>query len=249
MAELPLGATTNEGNGPSQAPSDANTPPAAAPAAITPPASTPQEPSQGETPEAKIERLEREAVQARTLQAQADRRAQRAIAARKRAERLALRGESASEQDDDTQNNSQVPTSNVEVERAKAERSMVQKAYSDPKYRAVIDSDPTLKRLLETNPLALVNNPVDSEDAVFQLEDLLDERVSAQSTPSPKTPTAPVGQGASPAPAAEFTPGATNPVTPPSSPQHVSSMKSGNFEAAVDEKMRDQSQWNKPAAE
>lgn len=245
MAESPLGATTDEGQGTPQAPSDAQGTPTEPQGTTTSPAITPQEP-QGESPEAKIARLEAEAQQARTLQAQADRRAKRERAARVRAEGLLSRGGSEPEQADDT-----IPAprvSNVEIERAKAERAMVQKAYSDPKYRAIVDSDPTLRRLLETNPLALVNNPLDADDAVFQLEDILEERVS-QSTPSAPKPIAPASQAASPAPAAEFTPGATNPVIPQGSPRHVSAMKSGNFADAVASKMADPSQWNKPAQE
>lgn len=263
MAEQNEGATTGQEPGAHQEPSVSEgaaaapaTPPQTAGAETAgtqaSPAITPQE---QETPEAKAARLEAEVGKARTLQAQADRRAKRERAARIRAEkRLNQRGGSSFEEPEDDIDPPQPATnSNEEVERAKAERLMVQKAYSDPKYRAVVDADPTLKRLLETNPLALVNDPVDAQDAADQLEELLDERVSTDTPPSPTTkPTAPTGQEAPPSTQkteGEFTPGATNPVTPPNSPAGQEKLKSGDFGGAIDEKFHTPGSWNKPAAE
>ena len=64
---------------------------------------------------------------------------------------------------------------------------MIRTAYGNPKYRAVLDADSTLRRIMDSNPLALVKAPLDVEDAVFQLEDFLEHRAQ-ELTPAPSAP-------------------------------------------------------------
>lgn len=96
------------------------------------------------------------------------------------------------------------------VEDAKAEREILRLA-GDPSIREILDADPTLQRLITSDPLALVrmyaDNPLDAEDAVSQVKDKLLERKStlkkadpAPTTPAPSTPPAIPGRAPNPAP-------------------------------------------------
>ena len=244
MANEP-GAITPEGQVPIAAPSapaPVAVPPAAptTPAEPTPPvATTPVAPSAT----AELDQTKADLAQARRLQAQADRRAERERVRRIRAEKRA--GVSPSpEPDDDNSPDNGSSEPNLAVEREKAQRLMYQKAYSDPKFRSVVESDPTLKHLIETNPLALVKDPVDAEDAVFQLEDLLQERIDTTPTPAakPSAPTLPVSE---PEKAPEFKAGAPNPAAP-TQPSYKQHLDAGRIEDAVADKINDPGAWKVP---
>jgi len=200
------------------------------------------------TDEAEVDQLKKELVQAKKLQGQADRKARQERLARKRLQQKIQSGagEPSSESEEDN------PPDNTfqEVEKAKFEGQALRLAYSNEEYRKVLEADSTLRRIVESNPLALVKNPIDAEDAVMQLQELLDTRADEISETSPKPKeeipkdkenktteeTPPVGFGAE----------VVNPQVIPEG-QHKDDLKKGNIDEAVLNKMNDKSQWNKPA--
>lgn len=48
----------------------------------------------------------------------------------------------------------------------------------DRKYIDLLDKDKTLARVMDNNPLSLITEPIDAEDAVYKLQDFLDERLT-----------------------------------------------------------------------
>lgn len=202
--------------------------------------------STGETPEQKTARLETELAQARLLQGQADRKAKREAQARKRLE-ARFRGNantsSSNESEDDTSS-----SDNDEVGKARMESEILRTVYSNADYRKVLDADPTLKKIIESNPLALIKNPLDAEDAAMQIQNLLDERVDE--LPEPSKPKAEVK--AQPEAKKEiaqenqsgFGAEAVNPQAAPSK-GYADKMKQGDFDGAVTDKINDPTAWNK----
>lgn len=92
----------------------------------------------------------------------------------------------------------------------KAERGITRLAI-DPKYREVLDGDPTLREMITRNPLSLLPvfapDAFDAEDAVNLFREELDKRLALK-----KPATNPVTPVATPAPAAAApNPGAANP--------------------------------------
>lgn len=59
-----------------------------------------------------------------------------------------------------------------------AERKVLNLIAFEPKYQDVLSKDQTLKDIISRNPLALITEFIDAEDAVDQIKDMLDSRVS-----------------------------------------------------------------------
>lgn len=59
-----------------------------------------------------------------------------------------------------------------------AEREIFRKVASNPKYASVLEDDKTLKKILLSKPLALVDDFTDADDAVDQVEELLNKRLA-----------------------------------------------------------------------
>lgn len=89
----------------------------------------------------------------------------------------------------------------AKAEDTKAERGLMKLA-SDPKYRQLLDSDPTLRTMLTDNPLALLPSlapdAIDAEDAIALVVEALDKRAGAI---KPVTPPADDKKPETPAPA------------------------------------------------
>ena len=115
------------------------------------------------------------------------------------------------------------------AEDKKAERGLLAIA-ADPAFREVLDSDPTLRDLLITNPLAvlpmLANDALDAEDAITQVKEALTSR-KKPATPPATPPAAPATPPAPPA-------GGINPPadTPPNE-AYESAKKNPNTEHAI----------------
>jgi hypothetical protein len=81
----------------------------------------------------------------------------------------------------------------VEIERLNAERGVANLLAFNPQFGALLEKDPTLRDILQRNPLALINQYIDAEDAVDQIKEILEGRLgdtSQASTPTPQpTPT------------------------------------------------------------
>lgn len=89
-------------------------------------------------------------------------------------------------------------------EDAKAER-LIMRLAAEPKYRALLDADPTLRDLMVNNPLAvlpaLAPDAIDAEDALALVTEKLDARLTTISTPAPVAP----APATAPAPAVDAT--------------------------------------------
>jgi hypothetical protein len=76
-------------------------------------------------------------------------------------------------------------------EDAKAER-LIMRLAAEPKYRALLDSDPTLRDLMVNNPLAvlptLAPDAIDAEDALALVTEKLDARLTTINAPAPAAP-------------------------------------------------------------
>lgn len=114
----------------------------------------------------------------------------------------------------------------AEIEDRKAERGLMALA-ADPEYRDVLDSDPTLRNLLLSNPLALLPiyapDAVDAEDALL----LVKEALSKLKKPAPAAPANPQTE-TKPVPPA----GGVNPAAPVSD-EYVAASKISNTEVAI----------------
>lgn len=157
----------------------------------TPPgkeAITPKEPKKEEKPatpeqlqkkvvelEGIVETLTKEAEQQKTLQSQADRK--RRIERKKRleVERILKEIRETGVIPEET-----IPegTGMEREEKLKIKVGVQDLLLGNPKYQEVLKKDATLKRLLETNPTALIADAIDAEDVIEQIKDLLDDRVS-----------------------------------------------------------------------
>lgn len=194
-APAPVAPATPEAGGtPTDAP--AATPAPAAPATPAPAAPATPAASQGETvtlPKAEADQLARDAARARRLQRANDRRGQ------------------SGHFTPESQTPVNPPSKEELVEKAhqedaKAERGLTKLAL-DPKYRPLLDADPTLREMLTNNPLAVLpifaNDAMDAEDAIELVTEAFDKRLvslkPAETTPpaeeknpdgTPKTPQA-----------------------------------------------------------
>lgn len=70
------------------------------------------------------------------------------------------------------------------IEEMRTAEIKVSRLLLDPKYRPLLDSDPTLLSVLQRNPLTFVDDFIDAEDAMDQTRDMLDEKLSK--LPPPK---------------------------------------------------------------
>jgi hypothetical protein len=77
----------------------------------------------------------------------------------------------------------------AEVERLNAEKGIANLLMMTPEYQALLQKDETLKEVLLSNPLSLISDYIDAEDAVDQIKKKLDKRI-ASSTGKPAVPPA-----------------------------------------------------------
>jgi len=193
-----------------------------------------------------VVRLKKENEQLKKLQGQADRKARQERLARRRLEQRIKFDSTGEPSSTESEEEPLVGDTNQEVERAKAESQMVRLAYSNENYRKILDSDPTLRRIVESNPLALVQNPIDAEDAVMQLQEILDNRADEISQSSSLVKEVPKVEKETTAKETPERPklGAVNPNEVPSE-KYEEDLKKGDIEGAVWGKMNDKNAWNK----
>ena len=78
-----------------------------------------------------------------------------------------------------------------EITRANAEKGIFALLAGDQTYRELLEKDVTLKDILIKNPLSLISEYIDSEDAVDQVKSYLDNRLQTiKGSPLPPTPPA-----------------------------------------------------------
>ena len=67
----------------------------------------------------------------------------------------------------------------AEMERINAEKGIANLLMMSPEYQALLSKDETLKEIMLSNPLSLISEYIDAEDAVDQIKKRLDKKVSA----------------------------------------------------------------------
>jgi len=83
-----------------------------------------------------------------------------------------------------------------EIEKANAEKGIFALLAGDQSYRELLEKDVTLKDILIKNPLSLISEYIDSEDAVDQVKSYLDNRlqtIKGNTPPAPPAGTPPAG--------------------------------------------------------
>ena len=130
---------------------------------------------------AEVEQLKGEAENAKTLQSQADKKARVEKVSRLKIEEKLKKirsGEMDVSDIDkavDTQNISATDR-NIALEIKAGVQGII---IDSPQYQEVLKKNQTLKQVLLKNPLALIDDCIDAEDAVEQVKDLLDKAVDS----------------------------------------------------------------------
>ncbi len=132
--------------------------------------------------------LERERARAATAlkdKEAAEKRARDEKIARIRAEKELARLRGGSGSGDGSGDGSQTPSGNEDAEeeviRANAEKQVFALIAGTQSYQELLAKDPTLKEVLLRNPLSLISDYIDAEDAADQVKKYLDSRVQAGS--------------------------------------------------------------------
>ena len=125
---------------------------------------------------ADVERLNRDLTQTKTLQSQSDRKARQESVERKKVEaelRRIQKGEGPIIPEVGEEISGTAIAQKVLVKGLVAETILRNKDY-----QTILEQDPTLQEVLLTNPLAIVEDAYDAEDALNQIKEKLDLRVS-----------------------------------------------------------------------
>lgn len=116
-----------------------------------------------------------------------------------------------------------------------AEREIFRRVASNPKYASVLEEDKTLKRILLSKPLALVEEFTDADDAVDQIEEMLNKRLAEKE----KSLEAEKQKALSQKPASQPQPNITEPVVNPTgSTTPVKKVKPTSIEESIRSRVR-----------
>lgn len=124
--------------------------------------------------QAQIEQLRREIEHARNMQSIADKKAKEERRARLKLERelkKIQRGEVPSDEPS-------IPAADEDVSKVLVRGRVAELLLRNEKYQKVLEKDPTLKEVLLTNPLALVEDYYDVEDAIEQIQEKIEKRLT-----------------------------------------------------------------------
>jgi len=125
---------------------------------------------------ADVERLNRDLTQTKTLQSQSDRKARQESVERKKVEaelRRIQKGEGPIVPEVGEEISGTAISQKILVKGLVAETILRNKDY-----QTILEQDPTLQEVLLTNPLAIVEDAYDAEDALNQIKEKLDLRVN-----------------------------------------------------------------------
>ena len=125
---------------------------------------------------ADVERLNRDLTQTKTLQSQSDRKARQESVERKKVEaelRRIQKGEGPIVPEVEEEISGTAISQKILVKGLVAETILRNKDY-----QTILEQDPTLQEVLLTNPLAIVEDAYDAEDALNQIKEKLDLRVN-----------------------------------------------------------------------
>jgi len=124
--------------------------------------------------QAELERLQKEVEHARNMQSIADKKAKEERRARIKLEKelkKIQRGEVSEEISGEEYSSSEL---NKDIVKGRVAELLLR----NQEYQKVLDKDPTLKDVLLTNPLALVEDAVDEEDVVDQIREKIEKRLA-----------------------------------------------------------------------
>jgi len=193
-------------------PSEGGTTPLGQEGAITPKVieGEPTSPKEVEELKGQVEDLTKKLGDAQKLQSQADKKKRIAEIERQKLEvKLEkIRSGEISLEDEIPENE----TSTEREVRLEAKVGIQQLILDNPKYQEIVKQDITLREVLKNNPFALIDKYLDAEDAVEQIREKLDERVSSSETQPKEEPKKEEGK--------QFDVGPTQPgETPPTPPE------------------------------
>jgi len=127
--------------------------------------------------QAELERLRKEVEHARNMQSIADKKAREERRARLKLEKEIKRiREGKVEEGEPSSTEPEEGISKIAVRGRVAEMLL-----RNPDYQKVVEQDPTLKEVLLTNPMALVEDALDVEDAVDQIRERIEKRLTEAS--------------------------------------------------------------------
>jgi len=133
--------------------------------------------------QAELERLRKEVEHARNMQSIADKKAKEERRARIRLEKelkKIQRGEVSEEISGEEYSS---PGLNKDIVKGRVAELLLR----NQEYQKVLEKDPTLKDVLLTNPLALVEDAVDEEDVVDQIKEKIEKRLTDIEKSEPAT--------------------------------------------------------------
>jgi len=137
------------------------------------------------TLQAELEQTKTQIKMYRDLQASADKKARLEKIERQKLERE-LRRIQVGEAPLMPEMNQEISVSNME-QKVLVKGAVADMILRNPEYQIVLDKDTTLKEVLLTNPLALVGEAYDTEDALAQIKEKLDIRVESYQESLKKT--------------------------------------------------------------
>jgi len=191
-----------------------------------------------EEAQAEVERLTGESAKANARQAESDKRSKKLERENKRLKMGSSKPSSPEPDDGDGGNGDGESATSQAAETAEEMRTAegkVSRLLIDPKYRPLLDSDPTLLTVLQRNPLAFVDDFIDADDALDQTTEMLDERLSKLPAPKEEKAEEKEEEGAK-----QFNAGPANPQTGPSGPKSAEQhRKEGNNDMAVETSILD----------
>lgn len=129
-----------------------------------------------EEAQAEIKNLTGEVKKANDLQSQADRKSRKLEGDIKRLKKG--NAKPAASGDEEEEGGEAAPAEDSDVEERRNADTKVSRLLLDPKYRPLMDKDPSLLQSLIRQPLLYVDDFIDAEDALDQTRDMLDERLS-----------------------------------------------------------------------
>lgn len=155
---------------------------------------TPQKPAGEPTPpeekvtklEGEVDTLTKELEQTKTLQSQADKKART-----EKIERIKIEKQLKRIQSGEVTIPPEVPEGETADEREirlTARIGIQNLILENPEYQELLKQDVTLKEVLKNNPFALIGEYLDTEDAVEQIKEKLDDRVKQMSQPKEDKP-------------------------------------------------------------
>lgn len=134
--------------------------------------------------------LPKESVDSNALKNEIEREKARAATAQQEADRLRKELRSIQTKGSQPMDNVEPnqPVSSTVNERAELERGVFKMILEKPEYKEVLDSDSTLKTFFEKDPLTVTSEPINVDDALYQIKRFFDDKVYERKLTNQPTP-------------------------------------------------------------